>query len=375
MKVDVLLPSSSQYGVIHHFTQKLNEAFQRQGCSTRLLEGNDRVEVPLNSPPDLTVCFNGAPSLPSGDWLADHIKVPHLNWLLDPPYRFWEELDSQWIWLGCDDLFGCEMLRRMSFTRQLFLPHAVEREFHGDARTDRPYTVTMLATYIDSDARRKQWRKRFGTALSRAMNEAVEESLEHASQSFIEVLWKHLQKHPSEHISELLRREIFEEFELCIKGIERTEMVRLFADRGVHVFGGSLDKGSWQSKFKGISGVTVHPAVSYEEALNIMRQTKILLNSSLKNRAGAHERLFSGIAGGALVVTNGNPFLEKEFGNSLLTYQWKTRGDLPAAAQALLDNDDLRYEKVMQAQQIVAAHHTFDHRVATILKTIVNKST
>ena len=47
-KIDVLMPSTSQYEVLHHFARKLYEAFVRQGAICRLLSGDERIYATLN---------------------------------------------------------------------------------------------------------------------------------------------------------------------------------------------------------------------------------------------------------------------------------------------------------------------------------------
>lgn len=365
MKIDVLLPEFSKYQVIQHFTQKLYEAFVRAGCQTRLLQGDDCLKVPLQSPPDLTICFNGAPAYSNGEWLADHIQKPHVSWLLDPPFRYWELLQSQWIWIGCEDLFGCEMLRRADFSKHLFLPHAVESDYYGDPQSERPYDIALFATYIDVSKSLSLWRKVYGNLVAKAMDQALQESLEDPSTSFIAILMRHLEKH---ELADMTRRELFQDFELHLKGMERLELLQLFTDHEVHVFGGSTDSQSWKNAFKKSPNIIVHEELSYPDTLKAITQTKILLNSSLKNKGGLHERIVTGIAGGACVATTDNPYVRQQFGNNLLLFNWKERLDLPSKVQTLLDNPKERIAKVNAAYKVVQAHHTWDSRVSELLQ-------
>lgn len=366
MKIDILLPSYSKYGVIDHFTHKLYEAFKRTSAAVRLIEGEEGLKQIVNFPPDLTICFNGAPEYALGEWLADHLQVPHLSWLLDPPYRYWELLQSQFIWIGCEDQFGCEMLRREDFNRYLFLPHGVEPDFFEDPDTERPYDIALFATYIDTSKHLSQWRKTFGVRAARAMDHALGESLESPSASFIEVLVQCLEKEGEGHLPELKRRALFEAFECHLKGVERIELVRLFADQGVHIFGGSTGKLSWKEEFVKHPQVVVHQELTYPQTLDAIKNTKILLNSSLKNKGGLHERIVTGIAGGALVATTDNPYVRQELGDRLLLFSWNTRRTLPEQALYFLNHPQERIQKIRAAQQIVQARHTWDVRAAQI---------
>ena len=74
----------------------------------------------------------------------------------------------------------------------------------------------------------------------------------------------------------------------------------------------------WKKYFEKQSNIIVHDAVPYAESLEIMKQSKIVLNSSIKNKFGAHERIFAGLASGALVLTNENIYLKEYFAMMLI---------------------------------------------------------
>lgn len=364
LKIDVLMPSSSQYKVLHHFSQKLHEAFVRTGAQCRLLSGDERLYATLNSPPDFTIGFNGAIKMEDESLFCDHIQVPHISCLVDPPFRFLELTRSPYVIITCDDQVGCQLLKRQGFDRTVFMPHAVEQELSFYDDQDRPYEITFLGTFIDAEKRRQEWKKKFSTAIRKVMEEAADVALSDDITSFISVLENQLDPREQQHA--------FEEVEIYIKGVDRQQLLEAFSEYPVHVFGGSVDQSSWRRRLKSHANIIVHPAVSYEQSLEIMKKSKVVLNSSIKNKLGGHERIFTASACGAVVVTNDNPWMQKYFeaGKDIQLFK---RGQLDQVRSFVYEVllDEKKRKKIAElGRNHIMQSHTWDHRVAHLLKDI-----
>lgn len=361
LKIDVLMPSSSQYGVLNHFTEKFYEALVRQGAECRLLSGDDRVLAPWHNPPDLTIGFNGALQMEDGSFFCDLIKVPHVACLVDPPYRFLNLTKSPYMIIACDDQDGCSLLKKRGFERTVFMPHAVERELEA-GKADRCYDMVFLGTCLDAEGRRKEWKKMFPPGVCRIMQEAADEALSDDRTSFMAEL--------AEKLDPVEYQRVFEEVELYVKGVDRLRVLGAFPDQRIDVFGGDDGKIGWKKLLKGHSNIVVHPAVTLEESLKIMQQSKVVLNSSIKNKFGAHERVFAAAACGAVVVTNDNPWMRQNFkaGEEIVFYGQETVQDV-----AGLIRDESKRRSVVEAGRLkVMDGHTWDHRAKQLLKDIAS---
>lgn len=368
-RIDFLMPATSQYEVIHHFTHALFKAGVEAGYTTRLLYGEDRVEVPYKTPPDLTICFNGAPSLADGRWLSDVTNVPHISWLLDPPYRFWDKTRSEKIWIACDDQFGCRMLNNAHMERNLFLPHASDKDFLFPYSKSKKYEIVLLATYIDAEGRRKKWRERFGNFIFEGMEKAIFSFTNNLKPSFIEVLYENIRLNPKP-LQEEEARQIFEEFELYIKGTERINLVRSLMPLKIDIFGGTIDEKTWENEFGDAKNVTLHGEVNFKEALEIMKNSKILLNTSIKNRAGAHERIFYGFSAGCLVATSENPYLKEILGDLPLYFDFTNKEGFKETLLEALKRPTDQQSRIEKAQKIIQKEHTWGNRLEKIVKTL-----
>jgi hypothetical protein len=257
------------------------------------------------------------------------------------------------------------------------LPHAVEAELAPGPAQIRPYDVTMLATFIDCERKKQVWRDMFPAEICKAMEKAIVETMGDDTTSFLlavtqalyPLLWTNggtLAIKPETYYL------IFAEIELYIKGRDRIDLIESLPDCRIDIFGSSIDSLSWAEYFKGHPNITVHPAVSYTQALEVMKQSKIVLNSSIKNKAGAHERIFSAAACGAVCVTNENEYLNEQFSNGqeMIFYNRKKLNKLQGTIQSLLKNENHRLTIAKKGRDAVMSHHTWDHRVTTLIEAI-----
>lgn len=352
------MPTTSQYRVLHHFSRKLYEAFVRAEYSCRLLDGDERILIPMRSPPDFTISFNGEIQL-DGRWFCDVIRVPHVACLVDPPFRVLGLTKSPYAIMTCDDRFGCEMLNKLKFFRTAFMPHAVEPDLFSNARSDRIYDIVLLASCTDLEQRRQEWRRLFPDNVWRAMEETTEAVLT-KEESFIPLMQK--------RVSPRRFSKAFAEVEMYLKARERSDLLDAIQDREIHVFGNI----TWNKKFKSKTNLITHSSVPYEQAIEVMKQSKIVLNSSIKNYYGAHERIFTAAACGAVVVTNDNPFMRENFedGKEILLYRRGDLAQLNKAVHQLLDNEDQRIQLAEAGQKRVMQSHTWDHRVKQLMTEI-----
>ena len=243
-KIDLITPHSrARCGVLHHFTKKLHEAWLRAGYEARYFEKAEHaLDKALKDPPDLFIGFNGIPSQ-EDKYYCDLVKRPYLTLLVDPFFRFLDVTTSPYVIVGCDDFSGVVALRDQDFHRALFVPHAVEVDLAPDPRLERIYDVTMLATFIDYETRRQEWKSRYPILICNLMDEAIEETFANPVTSLCGCYLKKIQQCflDTPHLKSVIQDplEIFRDVEVYIKGKERVEILKAIQSTPVHVFGNS----------------------------------------------------------------------------------------------------------------------------------------
>lgn len=382
-KLVFFMPPFSQYGVLHHFTQELAEAFHRSGIECRIVA--DTKENPkeilhqiLMDPPDCTLSFNGLLPDKNGRFFCDSVQIPHIACLVDSPNHFFPLFNSSYSIVTCVDRFFCQFFQQGKSSPVLFMPHAIDKKLYASPDIKRSYDIVMLSTCIDPEQIRKKWLNKFSGKMCVIMDEAVERTFADQTTSYIEALTQTLDHHLNRDSGidprSINYEEVFDLLEDYIRGKDRLELIKAIQkDFQVHIFGGGLEGANWKNFFPDErSNVVVHDPISYEEANNVMKKSKIVLNSCPSIRNGAHERVFSGLACGAAVLTNENPFVKEQFveNEDIIFYQHQKFGAVSSKLATLLNNEDLRCNMVKKGYVKVHQFHTWDNRAQMLQDTL-----
>ncbi|WP_068467683.1 glycosyltransferase family protein [Candidatus Protochlamydia phocaeensis] len=378
-KVYLFASVSNQYGVIDNFIRELNNALNRQGVISRIIEAKrDDPRTFLNEllsdPPDCTLSFNGLLPDEEGRFLCDMIKIPHVACLTDAPNHFFQLVKSPLTIITCVDRNFCQVFRDFQCPHVIFLPHAASRTLSPDLTAALKYDVLMLNSFIDYEAIRQGWANKYSVALSDVLEEAAEMTLSDYQlpymQAFIQTLDRHLRAGKPIDPRLIDYETLLDELEAYIGGRSRTELLMSIQDATVHVFGSQPEAGGWKKYLGNKSNIHLHPPVPFSEAINLMKQAKILLNSTPEIKQGAHERILSGLASGAAVLTLDTPYMREQFKDEedILLYGPRDWEAVNHKINLYLNDENKRNNLVGKGREKVLQHHTWDQRAQTLIK-------
>jgi spore maturation protein CgeB len=381
-KIALFAPITGQYDSMHFFTEGLAKAFTRQGVECRILRSQrDRpaefIDNLLDNRPDCTLSFNGLLPDEEGRFLADMLKIPHVAYNIDSPNHFFTLSRSQYTIIATIDRDFCDFYHGLHCPYVLFSPHAINQDLAPNAGEKRIYDILMLSTFIDYEAVRNQWKKKYSAAVCSVLEKASEITLSEPRisyiQSFVQSLDQALNQGQPINPIELNLGALFDEIELYVRGKDRIELIKALEDVPVHVIGAGNTTENWK-KYLGNqhNRVIVHDPVTYEEALNLMKKSKIVLNSSPTIKNGAHDCIFAGLACGAVVLSTDNIYVKELFadGNGVARYRSNHWNEVNEKIHAFLSNEDERASSALKGREIVMNGHTWDHRATAILKAL-----
>lgn len=374
-KVDVLAPPENAYKVLHYITEMIAAALVRQGIQTRLFDSkiaSDPVKftsLVFSDKPDCTLSLNGLLPDEEGNFLCDLLGIPHIAYLHDSPQHFFSMVKSPYTVLCCIDQFHVRFLKLFGDTQVLFLPNAADASLEFDPGQKRPYDIVMLASYQDPDKVRSSWPEKYSSDVCQVLDEAAEMTLSRPQISFIEA-FSECMKAPvaTGRIDprNIFYQEVFSDLEAYIRAQDRLEVLYAIEDAKVHVFG----EGDWKSfASKAKSKIQCHSPVGFSKALEIMKQSKIVLNSSPQLKYGGHERFYSSYMCGALPITAQYPFIEQDYhpGEEAVFYTPPNWGDVNEQVHYYLENESERMAIVEKGRHLTHEKHTWDNRIQTLL--------
>jgi spore maturation protein CgeB len=377
-RIDLFMPPRSQYQVLHHFTKSLATALSRAGVKCRILEAQREqpqafIDTILEDLPECTLSFNGLLPDADGRFFCELINVPHLGCTVDGAQGFVTLTQSPLSIITAADRFACDFYRGLNFNNVFFMPHAVEKDIiQPFSAEERNYDVLMLATFIDFAEIANTWKQQYGEPFQKTLEEAAEAVLSANGMSYVQALTKALDRYVRTPNAIDIRKIdilfLLDQFEDFILGKHRFELIKAIKDAKVHIFGTGSNR--WKQFLGKSSNAITHEPVSYEQALNLMRHSKIILNSCPSIAAGGHERIFAGFACGAAVLSDENIYLRENFkhGEDILFYHHGKKDEVNNLINEYLEDSSKRQALIAKGQEVVKNGHTWDHRAATILK-------
>ncbi len=379
-RICLFLPPFGQYGITEHFTRKWAEALERSGIEVLLLKADRENPKPFldalfKNPPDCTLSFNGLLPDEEGRFFCDLIQIPHVACLIDSPNHFFSLTQSKFTIITCADRYYCDFFRGFNVKNVFFLPHGVEKELHVDPASPRDIDVLMLSSCIDYEEVRCRWKELYHPDLCQALDQAIEITLLDPDTSYIQAIVEAMDNiigHGSDVDPRKINFELLlDELETYIRGKDRVELVQSLNEVNIHIYGGKEGSNGWEKYIgKEHSHITLHDAVSYEEAVKLMQRSKVVLNSTPTIKNGTHERVLAGISSGALVLTSESTYMREKFDEdeNILFYQHRTIGLANQKILPFLADEEKRVAFVKKGQKIVQEHHTWDARVKPFLK-------
>jgi glycosyltransferase involved in cell wall biosynthesis len=376
-RIDLFMPIRSQYGVLHYFTQKLYEALLRAGVNCRILEAEKQNPRPFltqifSDPPDCTLSFNGVLPDEEGRFLCEMIKIPHVCMLVDSPLQFIPLAQSPYNILACVDRGASRFFKNLQNKDSLFIPHAADHALTYSHDAERPHEVLVLASCIDYEEILANWKEQHPKALVDAILHAARITLSDQTTYFADALVQAVdscvKKNPEIDIQTIDFITILDELEAYIIGVDRVSLIRSISDAPIDIYGNT--KELWEKYVGKQSNCIVHDPLPFEEAFKKMKEAKIILNSCIVTKEGGHERIYSGMCCGAVVITNENGYMKETFedGENVIFYTEQNLDVINNKVNDLLTNEPKRAAIAKAGSKIVHEHHTWDERVEILLK-------
>lgn len=375
-----LIVNYNLYESKRYFTDRFAEALKRKGIDVRIIDAGEKsltadvVGTIVGFRPDLTCSFNTLLPIEGNRFLWDMLGIPHWSILLDPAMYSLNLTHSPYSIISCVDNDDCGMLGASGFDRAFFWPHAVERELIGTGEKEKTHDVVFLGSCYDYESLRASWRVQNNEGINKVLDDAIDILFSDNKTSLAESLaraWD-AARLPVEGVDFTA---LFYYLDNYTRGRDRVELIRAVKDVPVHVYGSLSEDNAvgilgWTPYLASCKNVTVHPAVPFGEGLNILRKSKIALNSMPFFKNGSHERVLTALACGALPITTDTRYFRGCFKDNeeIVFYQPAKREAVNDVVIELLGDEERRRQMVSDGAKVVENEFTWDRRAEQFLE-------
>lgn len=374
------LVNYNMYESKRYFTEKFAQALNKKNIETMILDTRENslsaetIRQVVLFDPDLSASFNTLLPNADGRFLWDILQIPHWSILLDPAIYSLNLTQSPFSLLSTVDRDDEVFLRQSGFKRSFFFPHAVESELIGSGHSTKDLDVVFLGSCYDYESLRVSWRQQNPEPINNVLDNAIDLVFGDNSTSLAAALakaWNDAQLPPDG----VDFSSLFYYLDNYTRGKDRVELIRSIKDVPVHVYGALSEDNAvgmlgWAPYLASCSNVTVHPPVAFSEGLEILKRTKIALNSMPFFKNGSHERVLTALACGALPVTTDTRFFREYFddGKNIIFYQPKDRHLVNERVCRYVHNDSECQKLVEKGKAVIAKNFTWDNRVEDLAK-------
>ncbi len=139
----------------------------------------------------------------------------------------------------------------------------------------------------------------------------------------------------------------------------------LAAGINLHVYGDSWKNFDGQGK----ENLIIHPAVTPDEAMEIMSRAKISLNVMTWHKAGMTERIANSMLAGAVCLSDETVYLRDNFSrDEIVLFELNHLEELSDKIKMILDDEDLRCKIAKKAYEKACSEHTWRKRAEQLVE-------
>lgn len=337
-----------------------------------------RLKAFLLEPVTAVISFNNIGlhlELEDGENIWDRYQVPFYNVMMDHPFHYKKALDSapEQMILLCMDWNHMEYVKR-------FFPHIQKVEFFPHAGIEVPAKANLRMNERKIDVL-------YAGGLSRSAAEGLIPDLgkivEFDAFALVQRALERLISEP-DNTTELVIEQCLGDMNLRFNNEElgaiiselrfvdafavsfyREQMIRILVENGitVTVFGTGWNRCEWE-----------HPNLVYggelppSQILELMKQSKIVLNTMTWFKRGAHDRIFNGMLAGAAVVSDSSAYLQEHFtnGHELRMFSLKDMRGLLDTVEDLLEHTEEAQRMADCGYQVAFQEHRWKNRLQEI---------
>ena len=380
----VLFCGESSYGALELHIQSLAEAPQQMGHEVFILDfvaggTTEIIREAITQQIDGFFAFNamGCDASVGDKSLFETLDSVYVTCLLDHPAYHWERLETdlnKFVVMSLDQShvrFVNRFFAEDHFSAVGFLPPGATPQIDESDFADWHNTRDIEILFSGSlrTPTQRSWRDYGENSLSALLDDAVDLSLSQETLSFDDALDAAI-KDLKYTLAPKHRKWLAMNTIIAHRFIETNRRFRLMQTLNEAEIPLTIVGGGWEEHAEQFRAFTYLGEGSAKETAELMKRSRMVLNSSNNFIEGAHERVFAAQASGAAVVSDISTFYLSEYqeGQDILFYRWNQLNELPKLIAAHQNASDQLSSIARNGWNHLRAHNTWTHRAQKIVE-------
>lgn len=256
-----------------------------------------------------------------------------------------------------------------NFENHHYIPHGVDTDIWKYDNQDKDLDIVYLASIQEPSQIIKEVKQRLPENLFEIFMEMLEtikaEPYQNIWGLYKSIFGDNYLDNEDKEQHKFLFHYFFTNITYLVSYGKRIELVKSLEDIGVKVWGSP----EWQ---KYMSGKNEYMGIAnIEDAVKILPRSKVSLHlQPLQILDGLHERVLNSTMSESAVLCDKAPEMFNTFGDNFTYYDAKYFTDIKQKALSLLEDEDMRNQKVKQAKSMVLKDHTWEARAKAIRESL-----
>lgn len=370
---------ASQYDVLLYFTKEMAKGFEKRAKEVILVDLNNDYQVDLiRKIPVSNIEFVFSFNIPIFSIIQEWVgtNIVEVTFYVDHP-MYHHERQTGSLCRNAIHVFVDEFWREYADKyyrncgKNIMLPHGASVVPNNIDYFKRKYDVVLLGGYKDPKVILSQIIAKRGTIYKNISVDIINSFLCTETCSLEKIVGQVFEKYDwqldTKDISEFMAEfQLEDEF---IRMYCRDAVIRELLKNKISI---SVFRKGWENfECQNTEYLDINSAVNYDTALNIMANTKILVNITPTLNAGAHERIFSSMANGAICFTNKSLYLmDNNLDQECVMYSLCELNTLSDMIKLILANPDKATVISEHAKKVVQNNYTWENLAQQILDVV-----
>lgn len=388
MKDRVIL-MTGVYDTLDIFTYELKKEFEKIGLEVMIFDTQDmegsmiKLGKFIQQPVKAVVTFNNLGfnmEIIKGQNIWEQLQIPCINILMDHPFIHKKALDEA----PSNAVVICPDRNHMKFVQRFypqiqivgFLPHGgktknIQAKPIVERNIDILYAGGISYKFIEQS---KPDFKEFTFDAENIADEAYEELIKHPYRTTEEVIEEKLIE-SGINLSDNELLDVIEKLhyvDMLAVSYYREKTIKTLVEAGLKatLYGTGWEVCEWINN----KNLDYRGRVSADEIVDLMYDSKIVLNTMTWFKDGTHDRVFNGMLAKAVAVTDSSIYMEENFtADELVMFELEDIDKLPQIISGLLSDTDKMQQLADAGYDKAVQYHSWEKRADELYYDLISQ--